>query len=256
MKNKLVYILALVLAIVGVFIFATIRSSSPSLPINTATSTEETTNNFGEVSPELPDINLNDLGTSLSNDPKDRAWSLFQKYLNFNKNNDLEGVKSVIYRISPICEDTKTKTDCEARMQSAYSYGKVLLKSEFKNIWEDDKQLVLSTDFWTQEDEKVVGRFRGSILFIKNADGTLKLLSFNPRKGALVNAESAPLEELRARVKIYTDDNDLDGISDYDEECLSKIGDDECSKTNPKVRDTDGDGWWDGIEILFSSFRL
>lgn len=251
MKNKLVYILALVLAIVGVFIFASIRSNSLGGSVNTATSTEETTNNFGEVSPELPDININDLGTSLSNDPKDRAWNLFQKYLNFNKNNDLEGVKSVIYRISPICEDTKTKTDCEARMQSAYSYGKVLLKSEFKNIWEDDKQLVLSTDFWTQEDEKVVARFRSTIFFVKNEDGSLKLLSFNPRMGALVNAESAPVEELRSRVKIYTDDNDLDGKSDYDEECLSKIGNEECLKTNPKLRDTDQDGWWDGVEMFF-----
>ena len=49
---------------------------------------------------------------------------------------------------------------------------------------------------------------------------------------------------------IYTEDKDEDGIADYDEECLSSKERDICNKTSPKIRDTNGNGLWDGIEVL------
>ena len=39
---------------------------------------------------------------SESNNPKDIAWTAFQKYLKYNKEQNLEGVKSVVYKVAPI----------------------------------------------------------------------------------------------------------------------------------------------------------
>jgi len=194
----------------------------------------------------LPDFTL-----PFSNDPKDVAWNLFQKYLGFNKTRDFEGVKSVVYKIASVCVDPKTRIDCEARMNAAYQYGSALKKQDFVNVWEDNKQIILATDFWTEEDDKVIGRFRSIIFFIKSDMGELKLLSFSPSKGGATSKGEAGKEELDFRIIRYTEDNDNDGKADYTEECLDAKDQKICIKTDPKIRDTDGDGFWDGVQALF-----
>ena len=197
--------------------------------------------------PTLPDISL-----PFSNEPKDVAWNLFQKYLSYNKAQNLEGVKSVVYKVAAVCTDPQTIIDCKARMNSAYQYGSRLKKEEFTNIWSDEKQIILTTDFWIEEsvDMDMYGRFRSIIFFIKGADGQWKLLSFSPSKGGAVNIGSASREEIVERVLRYTEDNDNDGRPDYEEECLHNPNDTTCIKTNPNSRDTNGNGLWVGVEIL------
>ena len=189
----------------------------------------------------------------LSNDPKDVAWNLFQKYLSYNKSLDLDAVKSVVHKVSAICNAKIPTKECKDRMTSAYSYGVKMKKQDFINVWSDQKQIILATNFWTEEgkDTDDIGRFRSIIFFVRDEGGVLKLLSFSPSKGGVTNKGEASNEEILSRIARYTEDNDEDGKADYEEECLHRYNDSECKKTNPKLRDTDGDGFWDGVEDLF-----
>lgn len=220
----------------------------------TATSTPLTNgeNNQIDEQPGNTGIQVPEQTLPFSNAPKDVAWAVFQKYLSYNKNKNIEGVRSTVYKIAPICEDPKTRIDCEARMSSAYSYGSALRKEDFTNVWNDGKQIILSTDFWLEslKDLDQYGRFRSIIFFVKGTDGEWKLLSFSPTKGGATNKGAAGQEEIDLRLIRYTEDNDEDGMADYEEECLNKPNDLTCVKTSPKLRDTDGDGLWDGVEAL------
>lgn len=212
-----------------------------------------------ESGPQKIKINPNIINITLplSNDPKDVAWALFQKYLQFNKDQNLEGVKSVVYKISSVCNDPKDTIDCKARMGNAYKYGSALKKEDFVNVWSDEKQIILSTDFKSQEDDYTASRARSIIFFIKDETGnqpagetSLKMLSFSPFKGATTPKGTASEQEVKDRLIIYTEDTDQDGIADYIEQCIPADTKDTCIPTNPKIRDTYGDGYWDGIRAL------
>lgn len=181
---------------------------------------------------------------------KTLAWDLFQKYLSYNKVGDLSGVKSSVYKISEVCDMATPNQECKDRMQSAYSYGSVLKKEEFKNVWYDERQIILSTDFWTENSTEMgaYGRFRAIIFFIKDESGSWKMLSFSPFKGSIATKKEFG-EKAEAEVKLQSDDSDMDGVSDYEEKCLDKNRPN-CTKTDPNKRDTDGDGLWDGVEAL------
>lgn len=210
---------------------------------------QKTENN---VSPIQIDPIVSEQTLPLSNDPLDIAWATFTKYLAFNKEQNLAGVKSVVYKVASVCDDPKTLIDCKARMGSAYSYGSNLKKADFVNVWQDEKQIILATDFWLESstDLDQYGRFRSIIFFVKGADGEWKLLSFSPTKGGATNKGSASQAEVDDRIIHYTEDNDKDGLADYEEECLNKPNDLTCLKTSPKLRDTNGNGLWDGVEAL------
>ncbi len=244
MKNKVI-ILVGVLVVIALFFAVRNVSFAP---------TEEMVPNENQdigiekikINPETPDITL-----PLSNAPKDVAWAVFQTYLNYNKNRNFEGVKSVVYKIAPVCKDPKTRIDCEARMGSAYAYGNLMKKEDFTNVWSDEKQIILSSNFKVDEDNNIMARTRSIIFFIKD-QGNWKMLSFSPFKGATINKGTASQEELNDRLITYTEDKDQDGIASYEEECISAETKDTCVPTNPKTRDTNGDGWWDGVEALMN----
>ena len=220
-------------------------------------SMEETLNALGNSKRGIAVIerfNLKDINLTLpfSNSPKDEAWAVFQKYLAYNKVRDLEGVKNVVHKIASVCEDPKLKIDCEARMGAAHSYGSALEKSKFIHVWSDDRQIILATDFWFEEDRAIIGRFRSIIFFIRDDSNKLKLLSFSPAQGIINSKGTASKEELEDRLIGYTEDSDNDGLADYKEECIAAaVTSEACEKTNPNDRDTNANGLWDGIEALF-----
>jgi hypothetical protein len=183
---------------------------------------------------------------TVSGTPRDAAWAVFQKYLAYNKSHDLVGVKSMVYKVSAVCASTTVSDECKNRMDSAYSYGSILKKEDFTNVWSDSKQTILATDFKIQEDNDVIGRNRAIIFFINEAG--LKMLSFSPFKGAVLPKASTTREELISKLISLTADSDQDGVADYDEQCLSASQ--TCVKTDPKMRDTNSNGWWDGVEAL------
>lgn len=215
------------------------------------TTTQEIIGQELQTSPSLSSSDLPSPTLPLSNDPKDIAWNLFQKYLSYNKNQDLNGVKSVVYKISDVCNTKEPTQDCKNRMFSAYSLGKDLKKENFK-VWDDQKQIILSTNFWQEESTSTgtFARFRSIIFFVKMQSGDWKLLSFSPLKGAAADQGQASIQEIRDRLVTYTEDKDQDGMADYIEQCLDQDTKNTCKKTDPTKRDTNGDGWWDGVEAL------
>ncbi|MCL5795445.1 MAG: hypothetical protein M1338_03740, partial [Patescibacteria group bacterium] len=185
-KNIFLIIAGALIVMALVFLSGIFKSDSSLTATTTPIIESSIKSDLNQVTPEFPGQTL-----PLSNTPKDIAWDFFQKYLAYNKNHNLEGVKSVVYKMAPVCDDPKTLIDCEARMGSAYSYGSALVKSDFVNFWSDEKQAILSTDFVIQEDETVIGRNRAIIYFLKDETGNLKLLSFSPRKGAFTSKGTA-----------------------------------------------------------------
>ena len=239
----------ILVVILGVFLVVKNVSLAPTPEENQSNSQSSSTeNSLGKIKID-PVVNTQTL--PFSDSPKDVAWAVFSKYLAFNKEQNLAGVKSVVYKINPVCADEITSVDCKARMDSAYSYGSALKKADFVNIWSDEKQMILTTDFWLESSKEMdqYGRFRGIIFFVKGEAGW-KLLSFSPTKGGATNKGLASQEEIDTRIIRYTEDQDFDGLADYEEECLNKPNDNTCIKTSPKLRDTNGNGLWDGVEAL------
>jgi hypothetical protein len=185
---------------------------------------------------------------------KETAWNIFQKYLSYNKDANLNSVKSVVYKVAEVCNTVEPTQECKDRMASAYSYGSVFDKNKFTNIWSDEKQIIISTDFWTEEikELKQYGRFRSIIFFVKDNDGNWKMLSFSPFQGKVMDGNNLNPEELKEKAILYTKDNDKDGIADYDEECSDRPEDSKCIKTDSTKRDSDGDGFWDGVDLLLA----
>ncbi|MFH0804118.1 MAG: hypothetical protein V1896_00765 [Candidatus Zambryskibacteria bacterium] len=240
MIKKILFVIG-ILAVISVLFFVLKNVSFAPIVETTGEDNIDTM----KIDPNVPGQIL-----PLSNDPKDVAWAVFQKYLAYNKAQNLEGVKSVVYKIASVCEDVKNTIDCKARMNLAYQYGSVLKKEDFVNVWSDEKQTILTENFKIQEDDSTIGRTRAIIFFIKDEAGNLRMLSFSPFKGVATDKGTASREELIDRITNYTEDKDEDGLADYTEECIPAETKDTCVPTNPKVRDTDGDGFWDGVEAL------
>ena len=246
MNKKIIFSLLAVILVAGSVYFINSKKAEPvDTPLITSEQPGEQIVQNAQSTSTAPTTPT----TSEKEAIKNMAWSLFQKYLSYNKESNLAGVKSSVYKISEVCNMETPNQECKDRMQSAYSYGSVLKSQEFKNVWYDEKQIIISTDFWTENSPEVgaYGRFRAIIFFVKDQSGNWKMLSFSPFKGSITSTKEFK-EGAEAQAKIQSDDLDMDGLADFDEEC--KDGNRACLKTDPKKRDTDGNGLWDGVEAL------
>jgi len=235
MSKKIIILIIFVIAIAAIFLLSNEISFSP---------VSDSPSDKIIINPEIPDITL-----PFSNNPKDLAWAVFQQYLKYNKNLDFEGVKKVVYKTASVCNNPQTRVDCESRMNLAYLYGDAMKKEDFVNVWSDENQIILATNFRTEEDDQIIVRNRSIIYFLKDGED-IKMISFSPFKGITTAKSSASEEELDYRITRYIEDKDEDGIADYEEECLHLLVEERinCIQTDPKLRDTDGNGLWDGIE--------
>ncbi len=182
------------------------------------------------------------------------AWTVFENYLNFAKDKNLAGVKSLSHQLSPTCADATKTEDCNTLMDSAYSFGKDMKEKDFVVIWSDSKQIILSTNFKRQEiGTTTVAYTRGIIYFTKDLKNNIKLLTFNPEDGVAISRDKIVPDQLEARLIHMTIDSDRDGLPDTVETCAGFAVEANCPNeiTNPEKRDTNGDGWWDGVEIFF-----
>lgn len=140
------------------------------------------------------------------------AWSAFQDYLKFAKAHDLEGVRSLSYQVSETCSNPEKTTDCYALMDSVYWIASEFKLADFTNVFADDKQIILTTDYMTTSGDtdptKVV------IYFVKSEAGEPKVLGIRFCYGT-ENTENS------------------------------------CVITDPETRDANKNGWWDDVEALF-----
>lgn len=244
-KRKLILIAGILIAVFVLFFVFKNVASSPKIAIPIESIATTTIEKKAEGISILPKQTL-----PLSLDTKDEVWAVFQKYLDYNKDKNLDGVKQMVYKVNAVCESPVVTDECKNRMETAYAYGSVLQKEKFINVWSDNKQTILATDFKIDEDDTVIGRNRAIIFFVKNDAGNLVLLSFSPFKGYVMEKASSTQEELLKNLIVYTEDTDRDGIANYEERCLVPYEFSTCVKTNPNLRDTDGNGLWDGVQIL------
>lgn len=181
------------------------------------------------------------------------AWTVFSEYLSAAKAHDINKLKEFSRELSSTCSDpTKTK-ECNLLMDDVATVGATLHEEDFTHILFDDKQIILSTDFKKEDYSQLRGYAHSVIYFTRDGLGNPLVTGFGPTQGRylakLPNQAEAELEAALAERLI---DADKDGISDFVESCLEVEKDKTCTKTDPTRRDTDGNGYWDGIEYFFS----
>ncbi len=183
-------------------------------------------------------------------DTINKAWTVFQKYLEAAKKHDLKTVTELSHQLSDTCKDPNQTKGCNALMDNVYAYGGEMQQKDYVNIWFDDKQIILLTKENFVATTTVRGIYKGFIYFTRGTSGNIKFLSFNPEVGAYVLTKDKSNEQVDAEIQAMIKDSDQDGLADYLETCRENALS-TCVKTNPEKRDTDSDGWWDGTEALF-----
>jgi len=181
----------------------------------------------------------------------DLTWERFTNYLEHAKNHDLENLSKLSHQLSDTCLNPETREDCYTLMDQVHNIGTELKREDFSNIIFDDKQIVLSTDWEPWDDEFTRGYSRSLIFFTRDIVGRPKLLSISPEQFVYVLKDGRTEEELETRLTEMTKDSDQDGLDDEVEACSFSGVAEDCIQTDPTQRDTNNNGWWDGIEILF-----
>jgi hypothetical protein len=213
-----------------------------------------------DFSPFLPVQGIDLLSLSKGKEPAlqspeaVQAWAVFEEYLEYAKNHDIEGVISISHSPSATCTDPSRVEECKTLLDTGYSRGSVLEKEKFVNAWSDEHQIILSTNYITIDLSSLNarGRARSIIYFSKDEHGTPKLIGFNPNEITFIEKGSKTNEEADRELDRVLTDSDKDSLPDIKELCQSSSGAEiaGCMPTDPYDPDTNGNGWWDGIEIL------
>lgn len=181
------------------------------------------------------------------------AWTVLQDYFTAVKARDLEAINSMVYRrLDPKncgLDEDMCLSLIWSMTDSYVKEAQTFKKGEFANVSEDSNQVIMSTDLYakvktggtssTQAMPDSGGLSKTFAYFVIDSEGNVFLLSCATRSWYLNSGESAAI----------TSDADGDGLTDADETCSgTKQADKNCVGTNPTLKDTDGDGWWDSIE--------
>src|SRR3989338_9834591 len=181
-------------------------------------------------------------------------WVAFDKVLSSEKNHDINGINSASFKAFDC--GTATVGACSSIMDFLYRAQSVLIKSDFVNKWEDGKQIIFSskpmkTDTATSKGYKV-----SFIYFVKEAtSGTVRLLAVKPNVRFSYDTVNTDLttSQIEKELQNMMFDSDLDGLTDLEENCEgAKQIEKTCSTTDKDKRDSNGNGWWDGVEILLN----
>ncbi len=245
MKRR-IYISLLVLVVAIVVLLTIFPKTTSHIELTTPNNKENISENNSNTS------STTDSATKLVlSKPQSPEWEVFQKYITFAKNHDLEGIKTLSYQISETCKDKNLEKQCFALMDNVYQIGSNLKESNYVNKWSDGKQIIISTNPVKKTEGDNVGYQQGFIIFTKDNSGNLKLLGLDPYKSVYLSKKDFSATELETRLKAMLADSDKDGLYDEEENCSGIYSNPKCIKTNPNKRDSDGDGWWDRINSLF-----
>lgn len=182
----------------------------------------------------------------------DDLWLIFDKRQEALKNKDVVAYNMVLYK--PILSNEVVQFNQTADL--AYDIGTKLNKADFVNKWQDDRQAIYSTNPKNIETADVYAYEQTYILFIKTG-GLWKILpevykSWSVSKLGTYLTTTQAEENSQAEEKLQAKmlDSDKDGLKDFYETCDAGVSSysASCVKTDPNDRDTNGNGWWDGIE--------
>jgi hypothetical protein len=180
----------------------------------------------------------------------DRSWGVFQSYAAAAKANDLNTLSKLVYKLGPICQDTSKRDECNQIMNGVYVIAGEWKEEDFKNIWWDKKQIILFTDWVKIENEiegtSMAGYQRREIYFTRDSAGHPKILYISLPVNGVYTFKIGSASSTEARLQTLIADNDQDGVDNELEECMGTTQG--CVKTDPNKRDSNGNGWWDGVE--------
>lgn len=162
----------------------------------------------------------------------DDEWDVFLNFLSAIDDRDLDTLYSLSYTDYSECFDNYDEEMCWGMIDGMSSLFGTLSKEEITDVWKDIKQTILSTEI----EETDSGYGRKQIFFIRDSEGIKIILM----KDFSLISESDVI------------DTDKDGRLNNDEDCSGNMYDhfpDKCIETNINNKDSDNDGWWDGIEV-------
>lgn len=152
-----------------------------------------------------------------SSDP----WEIFEMSKKALREKDIQSLNAISYHEYPSCD--VGDTPCVMMLNSGIDFMlegmEKYKKEDFIHKWEDEKQIIWTTGPMPSDE----GFTQVSIFFVYNTGDQLKLLSVGYSTANHID---------------YFTDTDKDGLRD-EKEIL----------TNPNLRDTDGNGYWDGIQL-------
>lgn len=136
------------------------------------------------------------------------------------------------------------------KFASAMVYGMVNINPKSLVIkWEDEKQAIYMTEIKKSDDLQFYRYEQGRVVFLKDGE-QWKVLESMIARGWNVS-KTITQTEADKMLQGMSVDTDQDGITDKDELCAdTKSADPKCVKTDPKKRDTDGNGYWDGVDAI------
>ena len=163
------------------------------------------------------------------------GWFVFQRFVQALKIQSVRSLNSVSYKPIPTCG-----SNCSQMFSFVYSSVKDLKREDFVNVWSDGRQMILSTNPIKQEDATSLNYTKNYLYFVRGADGSIKFLQeTSPSWGHTKVGTNLTEAQIDAEVQAMMVDTDKDGLTDMNE-----------LKTDPKKRDSVGDGWWDGVRVL------
>jgi hypothetical protein len=213
----IVFVLIILLIIVGGYFFTKQSKLETNNNVNTNTGD-------GTASIETPQSNVVEEVSTPSVVTTDYLWSVFDQLNNKLK---IADYNDYVASESP---SSNLMSPADFAELAAYEYNEnmKLNKADFVNKWQDDKQAIFSTNL-IEIDGSPFTQIK--IYFFKN-NGIWELLAIDYTG----NDEPEP-------------DSDQDGLTDRDETCSGwQESNPNCIKTDPNKRDTNGNGWWDGVE--------
>ena len=217
------------------------------LPQNDNQTTSQNTSTPTPTVKDEPKDITKKIDTNVSSTATVDLWSIFDKNTLALKNKDI-----VAFNATSYIQVTSAEESQFAQMASfLYDQSIKINKNNYVNKWQDDKQAIYSTNPVKTDDSTAYGYKQGSIMFMKK-DGSWKILLSSPERNwgvskAGTNQTSAQVEQLLQAMMI---DSDKDGLTNNEETCDSGAQqyNPNCVKSDPNKRDTNGNGWWDGIE--------
>ncbi len=248
---SIIGILAIGTGIFGYFYLKNEKSAgssvlnTPSVVNNTPTNAEknDVNQNTSFVAPSPTPTIDNNAATS------DDLWPIFDKNADALKNKNIEAFNATSYKKITAAEESQFYQ----LASFLYSEMKKINKDDYTNKYRDDNQAIYSTNP-VREDSSISYSYKqGFVMFVKK-DGLWKLLSIIPNKEWSISKSGTneTPEQIEKDLQEMILDSDKDGITDMDELCKgAQEFNPQCVKTDPRNRDTDGDGWWDGIEANF-----
>lgn len=212
---------------------------------------EESTNNKSQANYSIVGEIGNFVKGIVQNEGRIRtsAWKVFEEYRNASQNHDIAKIEELSYKLSSTCTDLTMNDECNLRMDSIVELTADFVKKDFSNVWYDENQIILFTDPKKSEEENKTSYTKSYIFFTRDEQGNPKVASIDPGQVfSFTRQADLTDQEIEEELWSIIMDSDKDGVPDIYELCEDTAQICENEWTKPNIRDTDGDGWWDGME--------